>query len=242
MQWLSGLGGLLRVAGRSTANHDISDEIWVPEVRLEDPVGRVHAWDGSRSEPARAKYLLTAQELAERIRHDTIFIAHARALPPDAAGALRGKTVWTSGSKSWFQLASHGVWVQGCGEGMGAESAARLVAEPLLRLPPPARWTVLTHDGAVDPWQHGIWAGAQVLATYALGETPLPDTAALASATHVFWSSTAQFERCRRLVAGATHHASGPGKTAEHIRASGVRNFRPFPSAEEWRRWIARAL
>lgn len=242
MQWLPGLGGLLRVAGRSTANHDIGDEIWVPEVRLEDPVGRVHTWDGSRSEPARAKYLLTAQELADRIRHDAVFVAHARALPPDAAAALRGRTVWTSGSKSWFQLASHGVWVQGCGEGMGAEAAARLVTEPLLRLPPPARWTVLTHEGAVDPWQHGAWTGAQVLATYALGETPLPDTAALASATHVFWSSTAQFERCRHLVAGSAHHASGPGKTAEHIRASGVRNFRPFPSAEEWRRWIARAL
>jgi hypothetical protein len=112
----------------------------------------------------------------------------------------------------------------------------------MLRLPPPKGWTVLTHDGAVEPWHQGTWAGAEVLATYALGETPLPDTAALASATHVFWSSTAQFERCRRLVAPTAHHASGPGKTAEHIRASGVRNFRPFPSAEEWRRWIARAL
>ncbi|HXC57686.1 MAG TPA: hydroxymethylbilane synthase [Steroidobacteraceae bacterium] len=241
MQWLPGLGGLLRVAGRSSANHDIGDEIWVPEVRLEDPVGRVHAWDGSRSEPARAKYLMNGQELAARIQNQAVFAAHSRALPPDAADALRGKAVWTSGSKSWFQLASHGVWVQGCSEGLGAETAARLVAEPLLRLPPPSHWTVLTHEGAVDPWQAGAWSGAHVLATYALGETPLPDTAALASATHVFWSSTAQFERCRRMVAPSAHHASGPGKTAEHIRASGVRNFRPFPSAEEWRRWTAQA-
>jgi hydroxymethylbilane synthase len=242
MQWLPGLGGLLRVAGRSSANHDIGDEIWVPETRLEEPVGRIHAWDGSRSEPARAKYLLTAQELGGRIHNQAVFAAHARALPPDGAAALRGKAVWTSGSKSWFQLAAHGVWVQGCSEGLGAEAAASLVAEPLLRLPPPSGWTVLTHSGAVDPWQQGTWAGSQVLATYALGETPLPDTAALASASHVFWSSTAQFERCHRMVAGSAHHASGPGKTAEHIRASGVRNFRPFPSAEEWRRWIARAL
>jgi len=69
----------------------------------------------------------------------------------------------------------------------------------------------------------------------------LPDAAALASATHVFWSSTAQFERCRRLVSGSAHHASGPGKTAEHIRAAGVRNFQAFPSAEQWRRWTAKA-
>jgi len=242
LQWLPGLGGLLRVAGRSSANHDISDEIWVPEVRLEEPIGRVHEWDGSRSEPARAKYLLTAQQLSGRIHNEAVFVAHARALPPDGAAALRGKTVWTSGRKSWFQLAAHGVWVHGCSEGLGAEAAAVLVAEPLLRLPLPKHWTVLTHDAAVEPWHQGTWSGAQVLATYALGETPLPDTAALASATHVFWSSTAQFERCRHLVAPIAHHASGPGKTADHIRASGVRNFRPFPSAEEWRRWIARAL
>ena len=80
-----------------------------------------------------------------------------------------------------------------------------------------------------------------MLATYAIRDDAPPDAAGLASATHVFWSSTAQFERCHRLASGNVHHASGPGKTAQHIRAAGVRNFRAFPSAEEWRRWTAQA-
>ena len=75
--------------------------------------------------------------------------------------------MWTSGSASWFRLAEQGVWVEGCAEGRGAETAAQLVSEPLLRLPPPAHWDVLTHAGAEDGWQHGAWQGARVQATYA---------------------------------------------------------------------------
>jgi hypothetical protein len=100
---------------------------------------------------------------------------------------------------------------------------------------------VLTHAAAVEPWQEGSWAGANVIATYAVSDAWPPDAAQLAAATHVFWSSTAQFERGWHLTSSRAHHASGPGKTAEHIRAAGVRNFRAFPSPEEWRRWTARA-
>jgi hypothetical protein len=240
LQWMPELGGLLRVAGRNAADRDIADQIWVPEVVLHNPVGSVHAWDGSATDKAAARPLLGAAELAPLLGR-AVFIAHARALPADAAGALHGKAVWTSGTRSWFALAAAGVWVQGCGEGMGAEAIAAHIGAPLLQLPPASQWTVLTHQDAVEPWQRGSWAGAKVLATYALSHETLPDAAGLASATHVFWSSTSQFERCRRLVPGSAHHASGPGKTAEHIRASGVRNFQAFPSVEQWRRWTAKA-
>ena len=71
--------------------------------------------------------------------------------------------------------------------------------------------------------------------------TARPDAAALKAATHVYWSSTAQFERGRTLVAATAHQASGPGKTADHIRAAGVRHFQAFPTVAEWRKWTAKA-
>jgi hypothetical protein len=210
-------------------------------VVVADPAGAVRAWDGGHAPKSDARYTVTAAQLATQLRGDAVFIAHSRALPPDAAAALRGKVVWTSGSTSWFRLAAQGVWVQGCGEAMGAEAAAQMVAEPLLRLPAPARWSVLTHAAAVEPWAQGSWSGAQVIATYEMDESALPDAAALQAATHVFWSSTAQFERGRSLVAATAHHASGPGKTADHIRAAGVRHFQAFPTVAEWRKWTAKA-
>jgi hydroxymethylbilane synthase len=241
LQWLPDLGGLLRIAGRNAQDADIAEWRFLPDTVLPGHVGTVRAWDGSTAEKAAATQLLDAAQLADKLRSDAVFVAHSRALPPGAAAALDGRNVWTSGTKSWFALASQGVWVQGCGEGLGAEATAQLVAEPLLRLPAHSQWDVLTHAAALEPWQSGSWAGANTIATYAVSDSELPDAAALAAATHVFWSSTAQFERGRRLVGERVWHASGPGKTAGHIRAAGVRNFRAFPTVEEWRRWTAKA-
>jgi hydroxymethylbilane synthase len=241
LQWLPELGGILRTGGRSSSDADITGTRWLPEVVVAEPVGAVNAWDGSRAAKSDARYLMNAQQLAAQLRSDAVFVSHSRALPPDAAAALRGKAVWTSGSGSWFRLAEQGVWVQGCSEALGAQFAAQLVSEPLLRLPAPVQWTVLTHAGAVEPWSQAAWNGAQVIATYEVDDSVLPDEGGLRAATHVFWSSTAQFERGRSLVSSTVRHASGSGKTADHIRAAGVRHFQAFPSVAEWRKWIAKA-
>jgi hydroxymethylbilane synthase len=241
LQWLSGLGGLLQVAGRNTQDMDIAERRFLPSPPLPEPLGMVRIWDGSIAERAAATPVLDATALALRINGNAVFVAHSRALPVDAAPLLADRTIWTSGTKSWFALAAQGVWVQGCAEGLGAGTAASLVMEPVLRLPPPALWNVLTHSSAVEPWQAGSWAGANVIATYSVAEDALTPSTELSAATHVFWSSTAQFERGRKLVGSDAHHASGAGKTAEHIRAAGVRNFRAFPSVQEWRKWTARA-
>jgi hypothetical protein len=80
-----------------------------------------------------------------------------------------------------------------------------------------------------------------VAATYdAVDAAPL-DTQALAAATHVYWSSVAQFDQGQARVSPDAHHASGAGKTADHIRTAGVRNFTAFPSVDEWQQWTAKA-
>lgn len=241
LQWLSGLGGLLQIAGRSSNNVDIAERRWLPDVVLPAPVGPVRIWDGSVTSRTVATPLVDANALASRLKAPAVFIAHSRALPANAAASMPGRAVWTSGSKSWFALAAQGVWVHGCAEGLGAEAAAAVIAEPVLRLPAPGQWAVLTHAGAEEPWQCDRWAGADVIATYTIAEADLPDSAGLPSATHVFWHSVAQFERGRGLVSGTAQHATGPGKTFDHVRRAGVRNCRAFPSVVEWREWTAKA-
>ncbi len=56
--------------------------------------------------------------------------------------------VWVPGPSTWFALASAGVWVEGCAEGLGIGAVAALLAEPWLQLPPLPEWLVLTHAGA----------------------------------------------------------------------------------------------
>ncbi len=241
LSWLPGMGGLLQVAGLDAHGADIGDRRFLPEVALPSLPRTVRVWDGSVSGKPATYPVTSAAQLASELDRDAVFIAHWRALPEGGAAALRGRRVWCSGSLSWFELAKQGVWVEGCGESLGAESAAALLAEPLLRLPPLSRWAVLTHQGAEDSWRGGSWDGAQVFGTYSVDERDLPDAAALAQATHIYWHSVAQFERGKLAAAADAHHASGAGKTAEHIRRAGIRNFRAFPSVMEWRRWTAQA-
>src|ERR1039457_5247892 len=114
--------------------------------------------------------------------------------------------------------------------------AAPPLREPLLQLPSLSQWTVLTHAGAVSGWAPG-----QVIATYRHREASAADEAAAATpadATHLYWHSSAQFERWRTGVAGPVQHACGPGKTYQHLLHAGVQNLRMFPAAVQWRTWL----
>jgi hydroxymethylbilane synthase len=241
LQWLPQLGGLMHVAGCDSHGSDITARQYLPNTALPEHVRPPRSWDGTEAPRAAQLPLLDAAGLGAALRGKASFVAHSRALPAGAAPLLKDRAVWTSGIQSWFALAKQGIWVQGCGEALGAGAAADLIMEPLLQLPPLAQWDVLTHRAAADPWQSGAWAGANVVATYEIGPSALGADDALAQATHVFWSSTAQFEQGQSRVSTNAYHASGAGKTAEHIRKSGVRNFLAFPSVSEWREWTAKA-
>jgi hydroxymethylbilane synthase len=240
---LGDLGGVLHIGGTDAEGRDITGTRWLLQAALPPPPRNARAWDGSAQTAPPAETLLDADTLRTALESPAVFLAHSRALPEGAASALAGKRVWTSGTASWFRLAAQGVWVEGCAEGRGAANAAALLAEPLLRLPPLAQWDVLTHAGAEEGWGAGEWTGAHVHATYATppgsgartADEPAADT------THVFWNSIAQFERLRGGLGPETHHASRPGKTAEHLRRAGLRHVQVFPSPEAWQQWIAEA-
>jgi hydroxymethylbilane synthase len=205
---------------------------WTPPEPLAPPTQPTRAWDGSASRPSQAVLLPEGVAAAARAleRAEAIFLAHRRALPDNGSVRVRpGTPLWVPGLASWRALAARGVWVEGCAEGLGFAHLEPLLREPWLRLPPPARWTVLTHAQAVAEWSAG-----EVIATYeSRGDGPGPPS----DATHVYWSSGAQFERWGDRVGAGCAHACGPGKTYEHLRRAGLEP-RVFPDAEQWRRWL----
>lgn len=209
------------------------DEV-VDELRWESPPspsGEVTPWDGTRWRPfASIEYRDVA--LKRVPEGGAAFFAHSRALPPGSAVNFSEARVWTSGTESWKRMAEEGLWVEGCAEGLGFAPLAEQLREPVLRLPPPAAWQVLTHDQAGDSWSEG-----EIVATYSVkNDYPPAAREDLARATHVFWSSASQFNELHRSASPEAHHACGPGKTADRLRASGL-SPTVFPSAEEWRQW-----
>jgi hydroxymethylbilane synthase len=162
-----------------------------------------------------------------------VFIAHSRALPKGSEERMAGRRVWTSGVQSWRRLAARGVWVEGCADGLGFEWIAPTLDEPVLGLPAQDDWQILTHASAIETWQRG-----QVIGTYALPQTEAHVIAGAARITHAFWATGSQFRELHAQFPDTVEHACGPGKTADLIRASGVRKLTVFPSADEWRRWL----
>jgi len=246
---LPGIGTLLyqRAAPGSTS----AELHWTPEEPLAAPAGPVLAWDGSRAarngvEPLAAGIAQSAHSLRNA---SAVFVAHRRALPEDDSIRINPAAhVWVPGIDTWQALAARGIWVDGCAEGLGFSAIESLLAEPMLQLPPREQWTVLTHQDAAAGWPAG-----EVIATYrhsgsngagagthagAEEAAHSADAAPPADATHVYWSSSAQFDRWHAQVAPHAQHACGPGKTFEHLRRAGVQNLRAFPQPLHWRRWL----
>jgi hydroxymethylbilane synthase len=238
---ISGLGALLYV--RDTDEKGLPLPVpplqWMPEVPLQPPVAPVRAWDGSRAEvPATETIPEAVSRCAERLKSTpALFVTHRRALPDAPAGTVPADVhVWVPGMETWQALAQRGVWVEGCGEGLGFAALEPLLAQPLLQLPPLDQWSVLTHEEAASSWP-----AASVIATYrhkssaaaAAGVSgPSPDV------THVYWHSSAQFDRWGTNLAASVQHACGSGRTSEHLRCAGVQNLRVFPQVALWRQWL----
>ncbi|MFI4906113.1 MAG: hydroxymethylbilane synthase [Steroidobacterales bacterium] len=240
---LPGVGALLylRDGGESGARLEVGapQPRWTPETPLNPPHEAIKAWDGSRAErPGVEPIEAGVARSAERLRNVTaLFVTHRRALPEgDSTQINSAAHVWVPGIDTWQALADRGVWVEGCGEGLGFAALEPMLAEPLLQLPPRDQWTVLTHAEAAAGWPAG-----DVIATYRHGERAAAGDAAgapPADATHVYWFSSAQFERWRGFVGPGAQHACGPGKTYEHLRRAGVQNLRVFPQPAHWRQWL----
>lgn len=215
---------------------------WTPATPLAAPARPVRAWDGSLAERAAVEAI--AEGVAAGTRRlaasEAVFIAHTRALPASARAEIRpGCHIYVPGLATWKALAGQGLWIEGCADGLGFGQLEPLLREPLLQLPPHARWTVLTHAEAV-----ASWAPAQAIATYRHADLPSAQEAAEAppaDTTHCYWHSSAQFDRWQHSVNASAQHACGPGKTHAHLRRAGVQNLRMFPSVVQWRTWLESA-
>jgi hydroxymethylbilane synthase len=244
---LPGIGTLLyqRAASESGAPLE-SDAVqlqWTPEQPLEAPQGNVIAWDGSQAaksgvEPIEAGIARSAQWLKSAT---ALFVSHRRALPEGDSPQINSAAhIWVPGIDTWQALAARGLWVEGCAEGLGFATLEPMLAEPLLQLPAREQWTVLTHVDAVAGWPAG-----EVIATYrycnAVSGADVAgqaDQAPPSNATHLYWSSSAQFDRWCGQVAPGAQHACGTGKTYDHLRRAGVQNLRAFPQPAHWRQWL----
>jgi len=232
------LGALLYLREAGVGDEAHSQLRWSSSPALPTPGEVTRVWDGSQQtapdvEPLNASVAQCRQQLPAA---EAVFIAHRRALPAEVSGELASQCahVWVPGTDTWYALAARGVWVEGCAEGLGFETLLPTLANPLLRLPRPQDWLILTHEQARAGWDVG-----RVLATYRHRDGSRRDAASTpAGASHVYWHSGAQFEQWRATLDARAQHACAFGKTATRLRRAGVERLTVFPSVREWREWL----
>jgi hydroxymethylbilane synthase len=238
---LTGLGALLYVRDSDASGQPlpILPVHWTPETPLPRPQAPLRVWDGSRTDTTAVEVIPDAvARCAERLSSTrALFVAHRRALPDELTAHVDPAThVWVPGVETWQALAARGIWVEGCGESLGFAALAPMLAQPLLQLPQLDQWTVLTHIEAVSGWP-----ATAVVATYRHASSSPADTASAGPApdvTHVYWHSSAQFDRWCASVPADVQHACGSGRTSEHLRRAAVHNLRVFPQVALWRQWL----
>jgi hypothetical protein len=165
---------------------------------------------------------------------NTFFIAHHRAATAETVNMLRGSKNWASGTKTWFELAKKGIWVEGCADGFGIEFLNAPWESPLFGTSEREIILLTNEDSALD-WQR---EGRKAMATYKLISNPSAGLiAALRNAEAVFWTSFKQFETCKQYVTEGVLHACPAGKTARKLRDLGIEPA-VFPSIKAFLDYI----
>jgi len=167
---------------------------------------------------------LSASEKSALSESKVCFVAHSRALEflgENETAILENKRVWVSGLKSWFKLATMGVWVEGSVEYQGFDYFQVFKNKTLLRMN--GKTAFLTHAESAIEDQNTILVPCY---THQFREVPSKIT----NSSRLYWSSGLPFSTVwsklgsleKQAEFSKKVHASGIGKTATAIRACGI--------------------
>ena len=150
------------------------------------------------------KQINETSNLINKLKNKCIFISRMSALP-DETKISSDNIVWSSGLKTWKQLASRGIWVNGSSDGLGEDFENNISALTN------SSWIKLTHKDA--PTSNIV----DRIATYQLEKIDFKIN--IHEKKHFYWMSSSAFrytlEKYPELK--ERYHYCGPGNTYNEI-------------------------
>ena len=166
-----------------------------------------------------------------------IFVAHHNAVTKNTTiiAALEKKIVWTAGTRTWFELAQCGIWVEGCADGFGFDWLQNIFSKTIININA-KEICVLTNENVEHEENSQT---PERLSTYSLEATNNAELIShLQKADIIFWTSYMQFQFYRQFVRTDAQHCCPSGKTAEKLSVLGL-NPIIFPSIKIFLEWRA---
>ena len=225
-------GNYLYAAGEDNEGNTFSE--WSPLPELSVSVDQIFSTTDSMKDFFTYEWSDQKMNIAEPL----VFVANYKALLQEGLReVLREKKVWASGTKTWYELAKLGVWVEGSADALGFEHWLPMLNMPLIHQSA-EDVCILTHEAAVERWKQ---KGRKAVSNYRL----IPSYSEsvqnkISQAKAVFWSSYAQYEYYGKYVAVDAVHICAGGETAERLRQAGNDPviFPTIKSFDAWRKSV----
>ncbi|MEI9911243.1 MAG: hypothetical protein WDO71_17210 [Bacteroidota bacterium] len=168
------------------------------------------------------------------INEPVVYVANYKAVEQkELIDQLQTKKVWAAGTKTWFELAKKGVWVEGCADAFGLEFLLTPWQMPLLNISK-ADVAVVTNDHSANSWQAKGW---KVYSTYSTVEKSIPGIEEqIKEADIIFWTSFRQYLQYKNVVKTNVTHSCPYGETTEQFKAAGIHPV-VFPNIKAFQQW-----
>ena len=180
------------------------------------------------------RYEWSNEKLA--VEQPVVFVANYKSVQHQSAKeVLTGKKIYASGTRTWYELAKQGHWVEGCADALGFESFLTVLQMPLLQIQQ-NDVCILTHEEAAERW---IEKGYHAVSNYKLLDEENNSIAEkIAAADFIFWSSFSQYQFYGQFSKATAVNACAGGETAALLKQQGIEPviFPTIKSFEEWRR------
>lgn len=147
--------------------------------------------------------------------------------------ALQTKRVWAAGTKTWYELARQGIWVEGCADAFGLEFLEKAWGMPLTGIAKEDVQIITNEHGAVN-WRHKGW---KATGTYEIVSRQRKElTSRISEADIVFWTSFQQYQLYKDVLKEKVQHVCPSGETAVLLRSEGLEPI-VFPNIKAFQQW-----
>jgi hydroxymethylbilane synthase len=168
------------------------------------------------------------------INEAIVYVANYKAAEKDEViQQLQKKQVWAAGTKTWFELAKKGIWVEGSADAFGLEFLITPWQMPLFNISKD-EVAVVTNNSSAASWKKKGW---KTYGTYDTQEKQSPGIEEqIKEADIIFWTSFRQYAQYKNVLKEKVQHVCPYGETAEQFKAAGI-NPVIFPNIKAFQQW-----
>ena len=169
-----------------------------------------------------------------QIKEPIVYVSNYKATnKKEIIKQLLSKKIWCAGTKTWFELAKQGIWVEGCADAFGLEFLLIPWQMPLLNISKDDV-AIITNHQSKERWEAKGWNAYYTYYQIEKFSPGIEDQ--VKQADIIFWTSYQQYLQYKNVLKQNVQHICPYGETAEHLKREGIDPI-IFPNIKAFQQW-----